>query len=85
MAQTRNVVCKFYESEGNCDKDFEGTFKKACQTCSFYSPVQRQPQQKRKRQTIEPDDLWRKKKAKDRDRRLKQKMIEDLENEDGVR
>lgn len=84
MAQARTAICRYYESEGNCEKDFEGTFKKACQTCSYYSPIQKQTQ-KKKKASIEPDDLWRKKKAKDRNRAIKRQMIEDLENEDGVR
>jgi hypothetical protein len=36
MAQTREVVCEFYQWEGGCTKGREGTFYDACQTCKKY-------------------------------------------------
>lgn len=83
MAQARNAVCKYYISEGNCEKDFEGTFKKACQTCKFYTANQRPQQQQRRKREFDPNEAWRRKKEKNREAALRQQMIEDLENEDG--
>ena len=82
MAQIRNVACKYYISEMDCEKGLEGTFRKACQTCKFYSTVQ-QPPRKKKRQNFDPDEVWRKKKEKNKEELLKRQMLEDLENEDG--
>ena len=82
MAQVRNVACKYYISEGDCEKGFEGTFRRSCQTCKFYSTVQ-QPPRKKKKQNYDPNEVWRRKKEKNKEARLKQQMIEDLENEDG--
>ena len=83
MAQTRNVVCKHYISEMDCEKGLEGTFRKACQTCKFYSAIQPPQQKKRKKQNYDPNEAWQRKKEKNREERLRQQMIEDLENEDG--
>ena len=35
----REIVCESYFCEGNCSKGREGTFRKACQTCSKYRPI----------------------------------------------
>lgn len=35
----REIVCLFYNYEGNCSKGREGTFRKRCQVCSLYSPL----------------------------------------------
>lgn len=34
----REIVCIYYENEGNCSKGREGTFNRKCQTCSLYTP-----------------------------------------------
>ena len=83
MAQVRNAICKYYISEGDCEKGFEGTARKACQTCKFYTANQQQQPKKKKRQNVDPDEVWRRKKERNKEARLKQQMIEDLENEDG--
>lgn len=84
MAQVRNVACKYYISEADCEKGFEGTFRRACQTCKFYSAAQQQQPKKRKKQNfIDPDEVWRRKKEKNKEEYLKRQMLEDLENEDG--
>lgn len=36
MAQTREIVCEYYQWEGGCLKGKEGTFYDACQTCRKY-------------------------------------------------
>lgn len=35
----REIACEFYICEGSCSKGREGTFRKACQTCSKYRPM----------------------------------------------
>ena len=32
----REIVCIFYEHEGQCSKGREGTFLKQCQICNLY-------------------------------------------------
>lgn len=32
----RNVICEYYNFEGNCSKGKEGTFLRACQKCRLY-------------------------------------------------
>lgn len=83
MAQVRNVACKYYISEADCEKGFEGTFRRACQTCKFYSAAQQQQPKKKKRSNFDPNEAWRRKKEKDKEEYLKRQMLEDLENEDG--
>lgn len=83
MALARNVPCKYYIAEQECEKGFDGTFRKACQTCKFYAVNQQQPPKRKKKPNIEPDDLWRKKKARNKEELLRRQMLEDLENEDG--
>lgn len=39
MAKDREIQCKHYICEGNCDLGKEGTFRKACQTCKTYSAL----------------------------------------------
>ena len=39
MARDREIQCKHYICEGNCDLGKEGTFRKACQTCKTYSAL----------------------------------------------
>ena len=34
----REIVCLFYNYEGNCSKGREGTFNHKCQTCDKYTP-----------------------------------------------
>ena len=38
MAKDREIMCIFYEHEGQCSKGREGTFRKACQHCTKYRP-----------------------------------------------
>lgn len=38
MAKTREIACIYYDCEESCLKGREGTFWKACQTCTKYSP-----------------------------------------------
>lgn len=83
MAQVRNVACKYYISEADCEKGFEGTFRRACQTCKFYSAAQQQQPKKKKKSNFDPNEAWRRKKEKDKEKYLKLQMLEDLENEDG--
>lgn len=81
MGFDKKPKCKYFnKADSYCDKTADTVTERNCQTCRFYTTDQK-PQ--KKRAAIEPDDLWRKKKAKDKDRRTKQQMIEDLENEDG--
>lgn len=35
----REIACESYICEGSCAKGREGTFRKACQTCSKYRPL----------------------------------------------
>lgn len=39
MAKTREIACKYYECEGQCNKRREGTFRHKCQTCNLYSAI----------------------------------------------
>ena len=39
MAKDREIACESYVCEGNCSKGKDGTFRKACQTCSSYRPI----------------------------------------------
>ena len=44
MAKDREIVCEFYQCEGVCKKNHQGTFRKICQKCSDYRPIKgRQP------------------------------------------
>lgn len=79
MAQSKNVTCRFYNrTENYCEKNGEIA---NCQNCKFNSA--NQSHQKPRKRSVEPDEIWNKKKAKDKEKQLRQKMIEDLENEDG--
>ena len=35
----RQIACKHYVNEGNCDIGREGTFKRQCQHCKAYDPI----------------------------------------------
>lgn len=39
MAKMREVACKYYICERECEKGREGTFRKKCQTCDLYVPI----------------------------------------------
>ena len=39
MSKDREIACESYVYEGCCKKGREGTFRKACQTCSKYRPI----------------------------------------------
>ena len=40
MARDREIACKSYVCEGNCKKGRGGRFRKDCQTCKDWDPVQ---------------------------------------------
>lgn len=78
MAQNK-VTCRYFnKAENYCEKN--GETATGCQNCKFNAADKSQKPHKR---NIEPDAIWNKKKAKEKERQLKQKMLEDLENEDG--
>lgn len=39
MAKDRNIACIYYEAEGCCKKNREGTFYHYCQKCDRYDPI----------------------------------------------
>lgn len=55
MAKDREIVCEYYQCEGVCKKNHEGTFHKGCQKCKDYHPIKgRKPARLNlKRQKIE--------------------------------
>ena len=40
MAQSRNIPCKYYVYEGECERGKDGIFNKTCQKCRMYTPVE---------------------------------------------
>lgn len=82
MAQSKNVTCRYFnKAENYCEKNGENVTEKACQSCRFNAG--NQSHQKPRKRNFDPDEVWNRKKAKDKEKQLRQKMIEDLENEDG--
>lgn len=64
MAQTREIVCKYYLWEGGCEKGKPGTFYDYCQTCKNYKARKgytpaRQNQKKEKLTEIRDKDARR--------------------------
>lgn len=84
MAQNKNVTCRYFnKAENYCEKNGENVTEKTCQTCRFNTGTQSHQPQKKKKVWVDPDEIWNKKKAKDKEKQIRQQMIEDLENEDG--
>lgn len=74
MAQNRDVACRFYLAEGQCEKGKEGTFSKACQKCKQYSPMTY-------KKSFRPPNL-RKMKREEYERRQEKEMMDEwLEEE----
>ena len=62
MADTREIICEYYEWEGQCSKGREGTFRKACQKCKKYKAKKgrlpaRQNLKKQKAEKIKERDI----------------------------
>lgn len=76
MARTRTAPCRYYICEGSCEKGLEGTFNKACQKCKSYIRVYQPPHKK----SFNPNDSWRRKKEKNKEKILDDIMREDLED-----